>query len=77
LQEALPEAYKNRVKRAGIVNAWADPKFSAAVRATGRNKLIMAAVTTDICLIFAAVLKESEAGEKTSSSLSLNGPQEG
>ncbi|HEY6851944.1 MAG TPA: isochorismatase family protein [Terracidiphilus sp.] len=55
LQEALPEAYKNRVKRPGIVNAWADPNFSAAVRATGRKKLIMAAVTTDICLIFPAI----------------------
>ena len=55
LQQALPEAYKNRVKRTGIVNAWADPNFSAAVRATRRRKLIMAAVTTDICLIFPAV----------------------
>jgi nicotinamidase-related amidase len=55
LQQALPEAYNNRVKRAGIVNAWADPNFSAAVRATGRKKLIMAAVTTDICLIFPAI----------------------
>jgi nicotinamidase-related amidase len=55
LQQALPEAYNNRVKRAGIVNAWADPNFSAAVRATGRKKLVMAAVTTDICLIFPAI----------------------
>jgi nicotinamidase-related amidase len=55
LQQALPEAYNNRVKRTGIVNAWADPNFSAAVRATGRRKLIMAAVTTDICLIFPAI----------------------
>lgn len=55
LQQVLPEAYNNRVKRAGIVNAWADPNFSAAVRATGRKKLIMAAVTTDICLIFPAI----------------------
>lgn len=55
LQQVLPEAYNNRVKRAGIVNAWADPNFSASVRATGRKKLIMAAVTTDICLIFPAV----------------------
>jgi hypothetical protein len=47
LQQGLPEAYNNRVKRAGIVNAWADPNFSAAVRATGRKKLIMGAVTTD------------------------------
>jgi nicotinamidase-related amidase len=55
LQQALPEAYNNRVKRAGIVNAWADPNFSAAVRATGRKNLVMAAVTTDICLIFPAI----------------------
>jgi nicotinamidase-related amidase len=55
LQQVLPEAYNTRVKRAGIVNAWADPNFSAAVRATGRKKLIMAAVTTDICLIFPAI----------------------
>lgn len=55
LQQVLPEAYNNRVKRAGIVNAWADPNFSAAVRATGRKKLIMAAVTTDICLVFPAI----------------------
>jgi nicotinamidase-related amidase len=55
LQQILPEAYNNRIKRAGIVNAWADPNFSAAVRATGCKKLIMAAVTTDICLIFPAI----------------------
>src|SRR6202453_3483459 len=55
LQAAVPDAYRNRVKRTGIVNAWAEPNFSAAVRATGRKKLIMAAVTTDICLIFPAI----------------------
>jgi nicotinamidase-related amidase len=55
LQQALPDAYRNRVKRTGIVNAWADSNFSAAVRATGRKKLIMAAVTTDICLVFPAI----------------------
>src|ERR1700689_122963 len=63
LQQALPEAYKNRVKRTGIVNAWADPNFSAAVRATGRKKLIMAAVTTDICLIFPAISAVKEGFE--------------
>jgi nicotinamidase-related amidase len=52
LQHVSPEAYKNRVQRVGIVNAWADPNFSAAVEATGRKKLIMGGVTTDICLIF-------------------------
>jgi nicotinamidase-related amidase len=63
LEEALPEAYKNRVKRTGIVNAWADPNFSAAVWATGRKKLIMAAVTTDICLIFPAISAVQEGFE--------------
>ena len=52
LQHISPDAYKNRVKRVGIVNAWADPKFRGAVEATGRRKLIMGGVTTDICLIF-------------------------
>ena len=55
LQHISPEAYKNRVKRVGIVNAWADPNFSAAVEATGRKKLIMGGVTTDICLIFPSI----------------------
>ena len=63
LQEALPEAYKNRVKRTGIVNAWADQNFSAAVRATERKKLIKAAVTTDICLIFPAISAVQEGFE--------------
>jgi nicotinamidase-related amidase len=55
LQHKSPEAYKNRVKRVGIVNAWSDPNFSAAVEATGRKKLIMGGVTTDICLIFPSI----------------------
>src|ERR1700692_3523803 len=45
LQHISPEAYKNRVKRVGVVNAWADPHFSAAVAATGRQTLIMGGVT--------------------------------
>ena len=44
-----------RVKRAGIVNAWTDPNFVNAIEATGRRQLIMAAVTTDICLVFPAI----------------------
>jgi nicotinamidase-related amidase len=55
LQHISPEAYQNRVQRVGIVNAWADSKFSAAVEATGRKKLIMGGVTTDICLIFPSI----------------------
>jgi len=55
IQEAAPEAYAKRVKRRGIVDAWADPNFKAAVVATNRTKLIMAGVTTDICLIFPSI----------------------
>ena len=55
LQHASPDAYKARVKRVGIVNAWADPKFSGAVEATGRKNLVMGDVTTDICLIFPSI----------------------
>ena len=55
LQQVLPEAYNNRIKRVGIVNAWADPNFSGAVRATGRKNIIMGGVTTDICLIFPSI----------------------
>ena len=55
LQSALPDAYAARVKRSGIVNAWTDPNFVRAIEKTGRRQLIMAAVTTDICLVFAAI----------------------
>jgi len=55
LQKAAPDAYKNRVKRVGIVNACADPNFSGAVEATGRKNLIMGGVTTDIYLVFPSI----------------------
>jgi nicotinamidase-related amidase len=55
LQQLLPEAYNNRIKRVGIVNAWADPNFSGAVRVTGRKHVIMGGVTTDMCLIFPSI----------------------
>lgn len=55
LADILPEAFAARVKRDGVVNAWADPAFKAAVVATGRRNLIMAGVTTDVCLVFPAI----------------------
>jgi nicotinamidase-related amidase len=36
-------------------NAWDDPKFVAAIEKTGRKNLIMAGVTIDVCLAFAAM----------------------
>lgn len=55
LAKTLPDAYGVRVKRAGIVNAWDDPNFVKAVKDTGRTNLIMAGITTDVCLIYPAI----------------------
>lgn len=55
LQAIAPEAYARRVQRAGIADAWADPHFKAAVEATGRRQLVMAGITTDVCLVFPAI----------------------
>lgn len=44
----------------GKVNAWEEPDFRKAVEATGRKKLIMAALWTEVCLAYPALdlLKE-------------------
>lgn len=55
LKQLLPDAFEKRIKRAGIVNAWNDPAFRKAVEATGKKNLIMAGVTTDVCLIFPSI----------------------
>ncbi|MBW4599734.1 MAG: isochorismatase family protein [Calothrix sp. FI2-JRJ7] len=60
LAEILPGAFETRIKRAGIVNAWNDENFKAAVEATGRKNLIMAGVTTDVCLVFPAISARRE-----------------
>lgn len=37
------------------INAWEDEDFVAAVKATGRRKLIMVALWTEVCLVFPAL----------------------
>jgi nicotinamidase-related amidase len=37
------------------INAWEDEDFVAAVKATGRQKLIMAALWTEVCLVHPAL----------------------
>ena len=51
----LPGPFERRAKRLGVVDALDDPAFAAAVEATGRRNLIIAGVTTDVCLIHPAV----------------------
>lgn len=55
LEAILPEAFTARIKRLGIVNAMEDEDFAAAVKATGRKKLILAGVTNDVCTVYPAL----------------------
>jgi nicotinamidase-related amidase len=55
LQEILPEAFAARIKRQGIVNAWDDEHFANACRNTGKRNLVMAGVTTDVCMVAPAL----------------------
>jgi len=52
LKAILPEAFEKRIKRPGIVNAMHDENFNEAVKALGRKKLIVAGITTEICILF-------------------------
>lgn len=51
IQDLAPAAYQKRIKRGGTLSAFLDPAFKAAVKATGRKNLIIAGLTTDICLM--------------------------
>jgi len=48
------------VNRAGEINAWDSPEFKAAIEATGRKKIIMAGIVTDVCLLFPALSAVAE-----------------
>jgi nicotinamidase-related amidase len=50
-KEILPTEYEARIQRTGVINAWDDPKFVAAVRATGKKNILMGGLTTDVCLV--------------------------
>lgn len=52
LQKLAPDAVI--VDRTNV-NAWEEPEFVAAVEATGRRKLIMGGLWTDVCLAYPAI----------------------
>ncbi|WP_432000681.1 isochorismatase family protein [Streptomyces sioyaensis] len=52
LAEIAPAEHAARIQRQGVVNAFDDEAFAAAVKATGRRNLIVAGVTNDICTVF-------------------------
>ncbi len=55
LESILPAESSARIKRFGVVNAMDDERFAAAVKATGRKKLIIAGVTNDVCTVYPAL----------------------
>src|SRR5688572_13653324 len=52
LEQILPKEFAARIKRPGIVNAMHHEGFNREVKATGRKKLIVAGITTEICVTF-------------------------
>jgi len=50
----------NVIERAGEINAWKSPEFKQAIEATGRKKIIMAGIVTDVCLMFPAISAVAE-----------------
>ena len=56
----IPEIHENAphaqyVGRKGEINAWDNPDFVAAVRATGKKQLIIAGTITSVCMAFPAI----------------------
>ncbi|MGX9741239.1 hydrolase [Pseudocitrobacter corydidari] len=61
----IPEIHQNAphaqyVARRGEINAWDNPEFVAAVKATGRNTLIIAGTITSVCMAFPAIAAVAE-----------------
>ncbi|MCA0241311.1 MAG: isochorismatase family protein [Proteobacteria bacterium] len=58
IHEAAPHA--KYVARKGEINAWDNPDFVAAVKATGRKTLIIAGTITSVCMAFPAISAVAE-----------------
>lgn len=43
------------IPRPGQINAWENADFVEAIRQTGRRKIVMSGITTDVCVTFAAL----------------------
>ncbi len=61
----IPEIHENAphakyVARRGEINAWDNPDFVAAVKATGRKTLIIAGTITSVCMAFPAISAVAE-----------------
>ena len=48
------------IEREGQINAWDSEAYRSAIKATGRSKIIMAGIVTDVCLLFPALSAVAE-----------------
>ncbi len=55
ISELAPEAFQRRYKRGGELSCWDADDLRDGVKQTGRPNIILAGLTTDICLFWAAV----------------------
>jgi nicotinamidase-related amidase len=60
LQDVFPE--QKPINRT-FINAWEDKRVAAAVKKTGRKKVVMAALWTEICLAMPAIQAQGEGYE--------------
>ncbi|RRN92746.1 hydrolase [Morganella morganii] len=56
----IPEIHQNAphaqyIARKGEINAWDNPEFVAAVKASGKKQLIIAGTITSVCMAFSAI----------------------
>ncbi len=56
----MPDEFAARIRRTGVINAWEDPAFAAAVQGAGRPNLLMSGLTTDVCLVPPAISAKDE-----------------
>jgi nicotinamidase-related amidase len=55
LRDIAPDIYDNRIKREGIVDAFMDPAFEKEVKNTKRRRIIIARITTEVCVTFPTI----------------------
>ncbi|MCJ1245390.1 hypothetical protein MMC30_002594 [Trapelia coarctata] len=62
LPKEILEMYPNAplIKRQGEVDAWDNANFRAAVKASGKNQIVLAGIVTDVCTTFAALSLRAE-----------------
>ncbi len=58
IREILPDA--PLIDRAGEINAWHSDEFRAAIEKTGRKKLVISGIVTDVCVMFPALSAVAE-----------------